>query len=952
MFQQQNISRDIGNNCPGKGSIDGASKHRIDNDDQHSLEATYTSLIQEYLQVMCLDNATFLAERMVASCRSTNAYYLLGVCHYRSRAPQRALSVLANNIHQSSSGGSGGTKYHHTATAYLMAKCCYELQQYSRAEEALLEAARSDYKEYKANRNQDNARNINKERTGNSLMNMDEWLIETSPCPIPNGAAGLYLLGNICRGSNRRRRAMEYYRMSLQLDPLMWVSYEALCEMGDTDIDPTSVFGVQSAELCQLHDQCIKNKKNSIHGAQGEMMPLQEKPIHTTPHHHFTPPVTTGVNAARSTRPMDVIGTPQSSTKASLFQTAQKSFKAGSLGDTGGGAILPNQLQFDTPNLTPIPMQHDGSFAHPHSAISMNETRGNTMSVGFVDSYNPHTVRRAKHVAARLYYQPTPETPRYSGLITTTAPNSVRHHSSNPTTEVKDMSDTTSTRMFLRGKSALWPNSILESSTISETPLRRGARPLDVSTTRRPRALFLSECRSTRQKKHINTNNGTDIGISDTIVDDQLVEDEENYHHCSIRSRPLLSQPKGEEIIAIDHQRDYQHCTDDSKQPNIMMTEESNMSNQNLTAHEKRTGNNVFSYPEMTMSLEENVIMEKYDTSVQNILELFSLLGAAYWKLCQFRCREALQLFSTLPHVQHNTGWVLHQEGRAYFEMAEYQNAQRCLELMQGVEPHRMKGLDLLSTVLWQLKNEVELAHLAQRAVDFDRLSPEAWCVVGNCFSLQKEHETALVFFERSLQLDPSFTYTHTLSGYEYMANEDFDKAMSCFRNGIRLDERHYNAWYGMGAIYHRQEKYDLAEYHFQRAVQINPQSSVLRCNLGMSQYSNGKPVEALNTLAEAFRLDPHNPQARFQRATIYISLNRPEEALKELEKVRDAAPREATVHFAMGKVLKRLGRPEQAMRCFLTALDLDPKDNQLIKSAMDKLEEPPDIVDEEAAAF
>lgn len=316
----------------------------------------------------------------------------------------------------------------------------------------------------------------------------------------------------------------------------------------------------------------------------------------------------------------------------------------------------------------------------------------------------------------------------------------------------------------------------------------------------------------------------------------------------------------------------------------------------------------------------------------------------------QYRCREALQLFQALPHIQQNTGWVLHQEGRAYFEMADYQNAQRCLELMQRVEPHRMKGLDLLSTVLWQLKKEVEIAHLAQRAVDFDRLAPEAWCVVGNCFSLQKEHETALIFFGRSLQLDPSFTYTHTLSGYEYMANEDFDKAVACFRNAIRSDERHYNAWYGLGAIYHRQEKYDLAEYHFHRAVAINPQSSVLRCNLGMSQYSNGKSLQALDTLAEAFRLDPHNPQARFQRATIYVSLNRPEDALKELEKVRDAAPREATVHFAMGKVLKRLGRPEQAMRCFLTALDLDPKDNQLIKSAMDKLDEPD--MDEELAAF
>ena len=117
-----------------------------------------------------------------------------------------------------------------------------------------------------------------------------------------------------------------------------------------------------------------------------------------------------------------------------------------------------------------------------------------------------------------------------------------------------------------------------------------------------------------------------------------------------------------------------------------------------------------------------------------------------------------------------------------------------------------------------------------------------------------------------------------------------------------------------------------------------------------MSQYSNGKPQQALDTLAEAFRLDPHNPQARFQRATIYVALNRSEEALKELEKVRDAAPREATVHFAMGKVLKRLGRPGQAMKCFLTALDLDPKDNQLIKSAMDKLDEPD--IDEEVTAF
>lgn len=43
---------------------------------------------------------------------------------------------------------------------------------------------------------------------------------------------------------------------------------------------------------------------------------------------------------------------------------------------------------------------------------------------------------------------------------------------------------------------------------------------------------------------------------------------------------------------------------------------------------------------------------------------------------------------------------------------------------------------------------QVELSYLAQKVSEFDRRSPHTWCVVGNCFSLQKEHETALRFFQ------------------------------------------------------------------------------------------------------------------------------------------------------------------------------------------------------------
>ena len=46
--------------------------------------------------------------------------------------------------------------------------------------------------------------------------------------------------------------------------------------------------------------------------------------------------------------------------------------------------------------------------------------------------------------------------------------------------------------------------------------------------------------------------------------------------------------------------------------------------------------------------------------------------------------------------------------------------------------------MELYSTVLWHMKREVDLSHLAQQAVALDRHDPRAWIIMGNCFSLQK----------------------------------------------------------------------------------------------------------------------------------------------------------------------------------------------------------------------
>ena len=49
-----------------------------------------------------------------------------------------------------------------------------------------------------------------------------------------------------------------------------------------------------------------------------------------------------------------------------------------------------------------------------------------------------------------------------------------------------------------------------------------------------------------------------------------------------------------------------------------------------------------------------------------------------------------------------------------------------------------MQGMEVYSTVLWHMKQEVDLSHLAKECIALDRKSPTAWAVMGNCLSLQK----------------------------------------------------------------------------------------------------------------------------------------------------------------------------------------------------------------------
>lgn len=337
-----------------------------------------------------------------------------------------------------------------------------------------------------------------------------------------------------------------------------------------------------------------------------------------------------------------------------------------------------------------------------------------------------------------------------------------------------------------------------------------------------------------------------------------------------------------------------------------------------------------------SQSMAQHILYMKKQ-SAEGLMSLMRQLGEGYLHLSQFNCKSAIKTFSSIPKHHLASSWVQSMVAKTHYEQREYDKSARIFQEIHRREPHRLHLMEIYSSVLWHLQREVTLSALAQDLMGQDKSSPVTWCIAGNCFSLHKEHETAIKFFERAVQVDPNFAYSYTLLGHELVITEELDKAMSCFRTAILKDSRHYNAWYGIGSIYSKQERYSLAEFHFKHALQINPLNSVIMVHIGAMQFNLNKTEQALQTLNAAIQIDPKNPLCKFHRGSIYFQSGKHQEALKELEQLKQIVPKESVVYYIIGKIHKLLGNVDLALMNFSWATDLDPKGaNNQVKDAFD----------------
>ena len=354
--------------------------------------------------------------------------------------------------------------------------------------------------------------------------------------------------------------------------------------------------------------------------------------------------------------------------------------------------------------------------------------------------------------------------------------------------------------------------------------------------------------------------------------------------------------------------------------------------------------NNFIEYSEKDKNINLNIISNTNTNNnsleFKNVTQLLNIFSEIIKKISNYDCAAALELLlKKIPQSQFKSCFVYTLIGRCYFELAKYKEAENYYNLSLLLDPSYLTGLEYFSSVLWHLKDQFKCCNLAHLCLEQCQFAPETWVVLGNTFSLQKEHETAIKFFNRATQINPAFAYSYTLAGHEYVDNENFTEANNCFKKALAFDERQVNAWWGLGNIQLKEQNYSEAIKLFKKCLSINNHSAVLHFYLGTAYLQNKDIKNALNNLIIAQNLDQKNPMIQYQVANIYMNQGKNEEALKILKDLEENMPKEAPIYISIGKIYKNKKEYKKALDYFNKAIDLDPKDSNLAKTLIERLQ-------------
>ncbi|MDC6389874.1 hypothetical protein PP182_14335 [Maribacter sp. PR1] len=234
--------------------------------------------------------------------------------------------------------------------------------------------------------------------------------------------------------------------------------------------------------------------------------------------------------------------------------------------------------------------------------------------------------------------------------------------------------------------------------------------------------------------------------------------------------------------------------------------------------------------------------------------------------------------------------------------------------------------LKLLQVEVMVFENNLDYA---ERLLDelqlLDANNEEIYIQRANIFSKRDNHEAAVAFLHKALDLTSNSFDIYSLLGMEYLFMDDFKLAKESFMRCVEFDNEDYSSLYNVVYCFEFLEDYDGAIVYLNEYLESNPYCQVAWHQLG-KQYSEKEMFqEALTAFDFAVISDDSFIGAYFEKGKVLEKLGKYEEAIENYETTITIEDPTSHAFLRIGKCYEKLKNRDMAKYYFYQTVHEDP---------------------------
>ena len=193
--------------------------------------------------------------------------------------------------------------------------------------------------------------------------------------------------------------------------------------------------------------------------------------------------------------------------------------------------------------------------------------------------------------------------------------------------------------------------------------------------------------------------------------------------------------------------------------------------------------------------------------------------------------------------------------------------------------------------------------------------------------STEDRVEDAMAKVRRVLEEDAGILEAHLILGNLFVKQEDWDGAISAYREALALDPEYKSAILGLADAYRLAARYQEAAAGYRRLLELDPNDNKAFYHLAEIHAAEGEYEEALEVLAGLEATGEERAPARNLKGECLLSLGRLDEAEAELRVALEMDDQLSDAWYNLALLFEERGDGSRAIEAYETRLAMAPKD-------------------------